>query len=70
MQAKRLTLRFERFQTVVLDLAGIDEIGQGFADEVFRVFQAAHPGTALQPTHMTPAVATMVQRARGLLRSG
>ena len=69
-QSKRLTLRLERFQTVVLDFAGIDNIGQGFADEVFRVFQAAHPGTALVHIHITPAVEGMVQRARGLLRSG
>lgn len=33
-QAKRLTMRFERFQTVVLDFTGVEEIGQAFADEV------------------------------------
>lgn len=61
-QAKRLTMRFERFQTVVLDFAGVEEIGQGFADEVFRVFQQAHPATALLPIHMTPAVENMFKR--------
>ncbi|MBI3776198.1 MAG: DUF4325 domain-containing protein [Gammaproteobacteria bacterium] len=61
-QAKRLTQRFERFQTVVLDFAGVEEIGQGFADEVFRVFQQAHPATALLPIHMTPAVENMFKR--------
>ena len=61
-QAKRLTMRFERFQTVVLDFAGVEEIGQGFADEVFRVFQQAHPETALLPIHMTPAVEGMFKR--------
>ncbi len=39
-------MRFERFQTVVLDFTGVEEIGQDFADEVFRVFQRAHPATA------------------------
>jgi anti-sigma regulatory factor (Ser/Thr protein kinase)/transposase-like protein len=63
-QAKRLTQRFERFRTVVLDFSGVAEIGQAFADEVFRVFQAAHPGTKLVPTEMTPAVRRMVKRAR------
>ncbi|MBI5751768.1 MAG: DUF4325 domain-containing protein [Hydrogenophilales bacterium] len=61
-QAKRLTMRFERFQTVVLDFAGVEEIGQAFADEVFRVFHQAHPATALLPTHMTPAVEKMFKR--------
>lgn len=61
-QAKRLTMRFERFQTVVLDFAGVEEIGQAFADEVFRVFHQAHPATALLPIHMTPAVEKMFKR--------
>jgi DNA-binding Lrp family transcriptional regulator len=63
-QAKRLTMRFERFQTVVLDFEGVEEIGQAFADEVFRVFQAAHPQTALVPANMAPAVKAMVSRAQ------
>lgn len=61
-QAKRLTRRVERFQTVELDFTGVEEIGQGFADEVFRVFQQAHPQTRLCPLHMTDAVAAMVKR--------
>jgi len=64
-QAKRLTMRFERFQTVVLDFDGVEEIGQAFADEVFRVFQKAHPSTELAPIRMTPAVEKMFKRAMG-----
>jgi DNA-binding transcriptional ArsR family regulator len=62
-QAKRLTMRFERFQVVVLDFAGVEEIGQAFADEVFRVFSNAHPNTQLLPINLTPAVGNMVRRA-------
>lgn len=68
-QARRLTQRFERFQTVVLDFAGVEEIGQAFADEVFRVFRQAHPATALLPIHMTPAVDNMFKRAMKGLNS-
>ena len=64
-QAKRLTMRFERFQTVVLDFTGVEEIGQAFADEVFRVFQQAHPGTKLLPVNMSTEVGNMVRRALG-----
>jgi anti-sigma regulatory factor (Ser/Thr protein kinase)/DNA-binding transcriptional ArsR family regulator len=64
-QAKRLTMRFERFQTVVLDFTDVEEIGQAFADEVFRVFQQAHPGTQLIPANMAPGVENMVKRALG-----
>ncbi|MFT3757755.1 STAS-like domain-containing protein [Thauera sp.] len=63
-QAKRLTMRFERFQTVVLDFTGVEEIGQAFADEVFRVFQASHPALEMTPINMTEGVRNMVARAR------
>lgn len=62
-QAKRLTMRFERFKIVVLDFSGVETIGQAFADEVFRVFQTAHPTTKLVPNHMTQPVEDMVKRA-------
>lgn len=63
-QAKRLTMRFERFQSVVLDFSGVEEIGQAFADEVFRVFQAAHPTLEMTPVRMTEGVRNMVARAK------
>ncbi len=63
-QAKRLYQRFERFRHVVLDFAGVAEIGQAFADELFRVFATANPGVELTPTHMNGAVAQMVSRAQ------
>jgi hypothetical protein len=62
-QAKRLYQRFERFRHVVLDFDGVSEIGQGFADELFRVFAMAHPAVELAPINMTEAVRQMVSRA-------
>ena len=62
-QAKRVSLRFERFKRVVLDFEGVAEIGQAFADELFRVFAAAHPDVRLTPINASPAVANMVRRA-------
>ncbi len=61
-QAKRLTARFEKFKTVILDFTGVETIGQGFADELFRVFAAAHPAIELVPMHMTTAVQDMTTR--------
>lgn len=63
-QAKRLYSRFERFRHVVLDFDGVAEIGQAFADELFRVFVVAHPQVALTPVNMTTAVNQMVSRAQ------
>lgn len=62
-QAKRLTMRFERFKTVILDFAGVESIGQAFADEVFRVFAGNHPEIELITVHATTSVQDMVNRA-------
>lgn len=62
-QAKRVAHRFERFKRVELDFTGITEIGQAFADEMFRVFAAAHPQIRIIPLNTTPAVAQMIKRA-------
>ena len=61
-QAKRITFRFERFERVILDFRDVEEIGQAFADELFRVFQTAHPGTMLIPMNMAPRVKAMLKR--------
>lgn len=61
-QAKRVAHRFERFNRVELDFAGVSEIGQAFADELFRVFAAAHPAIRITPINTEPAVAHMIRR--------
>jgi anti-sigma regulatory factor (Ser/Thr protein kinase)/biotin operon repressor len=63
-QAKRLSLRFERFANVVLDFSGVDEIGQAFSDELFRVFAKAHPSVVLAPINTVADVAAMIERAK------
>lgn len=64
-QAKRLISQFERFKTVFLDFSDINEIGQAFADELFRVYGNAHPSVELLPTNMTDQVEKMWLRAVG-----
>lgn len=62
-QAKRLVNGLEKFREVVLDFKGVDLVGQGFADEVFRVWAGEHPEVKLIPTDMNDAVAFIVERA-------
>ena len=62
-QAKRLVSRFEKFKTVILDFEGVEEIGQAFADEIFRVFALTHPEVRLIPAHETIEVKQMIDRA-------
>jgi hypothetical protein len=64
-QAKRVAYRFERFKRVELDFSGISDIGQAFADELFRVFAVAHPEIRMTPINAAPAVAQMIRRAVG-----
>lgn len=63
-QAKRLLARVERFKTAFFDFKNVDMIGQAFADEMFRVFVNAHPGTELVPVNTTKEVARMISRAQ------
>jgi anti-sigma regulatory factor (Ser/Thr protein kinase) len=64
-EAKRLLAGLERFREIVLDFAGVAEVGQGFADEVFRVWASSHRSIRLVPVNMAPTVRFMVLRARG-----
>jgi anti-sigma regulatory factor (Ser/Thr protein kinase) len=63
-EARRLMNGLERFGHIVLDFDGVAGIGQGFADEVFRVFASAHPEIVIEPVRMNDDVAFFVDRAR------
>lgn len=59
-QARRVVARLQRFRRAELDFEGFDDIGHGFADELFRVFPREHPGVTLVPVGMAPRVAAMM----------
>jgi len=63
-EARRLMHRLERFREVVLDFHGVELVGQGFADEVFRVWARAHPEVRLLHVRAIEPVAFMLERAR------
>src|SRR5437867_4894342 len=63
-EAKRLVARLTDFRQAVLDFSGVEVAGQGFCDEVFRIFARAHPDVTLEPVGMNDTVAFMVNRAR------
>ncbi len=63
-QARRAALRLQQFRHAQLDFAGIDDIGHGFADELFRVFARSQPRLALEPVNMSPAVRALVDSVR------
>lgn len=62
-QAKRVLARVEKFREVVLDFERVKEIGQAFADEIFRVFSQANPQVHLVPINANESVQWMIDRA-------
>jgi anti-sigma regulatory factor (Ser/Thr protein kinase) len=61
-QAKRILAGIDRFKTVSLDFTGVDWIGQGFADEIFRVYQNSHPDIQILVEGASPDVDKMIKR--------
>lgn len=65
-QARRLLSGLEKFKTIILDFKGIDTIGQGFADEIFRVWTGKHYGKNIIVKNTDENVEFMIKRAQGL----
>jgi hypothetical protein len=63
-QAKRILAGFDRFKVVSLDFEGVEWIGQGFADEIFRVYALAHPETKIMVQGANPAVQAMIDHVK------
>lgn len=64
-QARRIVSGLDKFEAIVLDFDKVPSVGQGFADEIFRVFKARHPKIKVTPVNMNASVEFMVKRAEG-----
>ena len=63
-QARRLTAGLDKFDRVILDFKKVSELGQGFADEIFRIFQTKNPRMVLEVRNANAAVNFMVRRSK------
>ncbi len=59
-QAKRLYFGFEKFKTIILDFKDVDDIGQGFAHELFVVFKRKNPNVELKCVNENENVSRMI----------
>jgi hypothetical protein len=50
------------FEEIEVDFSGVDDVGQGFIDELLRVWPATHPDKKVIPINMNAAVEFMVRR--------
>ncbi len=51
----------EGYKELVIDFRGIEFMGRGFADEVFRVFQEEHPEIKITPLHASTSMLAMIR---------
>ena len=68
-QAKRIAVGLEAFSEVEFDFSGVDQIEQGFADELFRIWTNANPQVRVRTTGVGEEVAKMLRHV-GFLRPG
>jgi len=66
-EAKRLLRGLQEFEEIELDFQNVQSVGQGFVDEVFRVWSAKHPSQRIIPINMNSKVKFMVER--GMLKN-
>ncbi len=64
-EAKRLLHNLDKFSEIELDMRDVRNVGQGFADEVFRVFATAHPDILIRFVNASDAVTAMIKHVRG-----
>lgn len=63
-QAKRILMGLDKFKEIILDFKDVKSIGQGFADEVFRVFKLSHPNIEIKYTNANNNVEFMIKRSK------
>ncbi|MFC1621174.1 STAS-like domain-containing protein [Candidatus Omnitrophota bacterium] len=62
-QGRRILSGLDKFKTVTLDFKDVKMIGQGFADEVFRVWNAKHPEIKIITLNANENIEFMIKRA-------
>jgi len=61
-QAKRVLIGLEKFKIIILDFENVKTVGQGFADEVFRVWQNRHPNIKIKYQNANDNILFMIRR--------
>jgi len=63
-QARRVAARLSQFRRAEIDFAELEDIGHGFADELFRCFAGSCTDLELVPLNLAPRVAAMLGAVR------
>lgn len=63
-QARRILSGLDKFKTIILDFKDVETIGQGFADEIFRVWKSQHPHVSIIIENANENINFMISRAK------
>ena len=63
-QARRILVGMDKFKTIELDFKDVKTIGQAFADEIFRLWQAQHKDVKFIIKGAGENVMLMINRAQ------
>jgi biotin operon repressor len=62
-EARRMLNGLDKFREIIIDFLGVRSIGQGFADEIFRVFRKVHPDIAVRVENLNPSLQPIIRHA-------
>jgi len=62
-QAKRILSGLEQFNEIVINFKNVPSVGQGFVDEVFRVFHNRYPDKIITYRNANENVTFMIERS-------
>ena len=60
-EARRLLANLEKFREIVLDFRKVTSVGQGFADEIFRVFARRYPAIRMTTENTNPVIDAIIR---------
>jgi len=60
-EARRMLAGLNKFRIVELDFRNVMSLGQGFADEIFRVYANAHPQIQIRIVNLAQALKSMLR---------
>ena len=63
-EAKRLLLGLDDYAVLDFNFKNVDEVGQGFCDEIFRVYAKRNPGKVLSYHGASDVIRYMIERSR------
>ncbi|MBU1423493.1 MAG: DUF4325 domain-containing protein [Bacteroidetes bacterium] len=65
-QARRVLSGLEKFKEIILDFKNVHSMGQGFADEVFRVWQRRNPQIKISEQNADENIRFMIKHVKEL----